>query len=201
MIFLKLCSINNIIRIYNQTVRFSKFTLSIEIYEVFVEFLSKLVSLQTSLERNFVPPPPSLAITPPLLSSSVNTLKCPFLFSHLYLTSIEVTSIKIKCIQPLPPPTFDPHGFSPTWRLDAPFPFLSFVQVYNNTCSFKYPYSIFSNNKNKKKEGKKKVWSQTLSDEWTKKNKNTIAQWSSKSYKARVAINHLYMFLNFGKLS
>ena len=54
----------------------------------------------------------------------------------------------------------------------------------------------------RKKKEKKKVWSQTLSEEeWTKKNKNTIAQWSSKSYKARVAINHLYMFLNFGKLS
>ena len=39
-------------------VRFSKFILNIKIYEKFVEFLSKLVcrvSLQTSLERNFVP--------------------------------------------------------------------------------------------------------------------------------------------------
>ena len=47
LIFLKFCSIKNIIRIYNRTVRFSKFTLSIEIYEVFVEFLSKLVWRET----------------------------------------------------------------------------------------------------------------------------------------------------------
>ena len=37
----------NIIRIYNLTVRFSKFTLNIEIYEEFVEFLSKLVWIET----------------------------------------------------------------------------------------------------------------------------------------------------------
>ena len=42
----------NIIRTYNLTVKFLKFTLNIEIYEEFVEFLSKL----TSLERNFVLP-------------------------------------------------------------------------------------------------------------------------------------------------
>ena len=41
-------NIKNIIRTYNLTVRFSKFTLNIEIYEEFIE------SLQTSLERNFV---------------------------------------------------------------------------------------------------------------------------------------------------
>ena len=33
----------NIIRTFNLTVTFSKFTLNIEIYEEFVEFLSKLV--------------------------------------------------------------------------------------------------------------------------------------------------------------
>ena len=37
----------NIIRIYNLTVRFSKFILNIEIYEEFVEFLSKLVWRET----------------------------------------------------------------------------------------------------------------------------------------------------------
>ena len=37
----------NIIRIYNLTVRFSKFILNIEKYEEFVEFLSKLVWRKT----------------------------------------------------------------------------------------------------------------------------------------------------------
>ena len=37
----------NIIRIYNLTVRFSKFILNIEIYEEFVEFLSELVWRET----------------------------------------------------------------------------------------------------------------------------------------------------------
>ena len=47
LIFLKFCSIKNIIKLYNRTVRFSKFTLSIEIYEMFVEFFSKLVWRET----------------------------------------------------------------------------------------------------------------------------------------------------------
>ena len=37
----------NIIRICNLTVRFSKFTLNIEIYEEFIKFLSKLVWRET----------------------------------------------------------------------------------------------------------------------------------------------------------
>ena len=37
----------NIIRIYNLTVKFSKLTINIEIYEEFVEFLSKLVWRET----------------------------------------------------------------------------------------------------------------------------------------------------------
>ena len=37
----------NIVRSCNLTVRFSKFTLNIEIYEEFVEFLSKLVWRET----------------------------------------------------------------------------------------------------------------------------------------------------------
>ena len=39
----------NIIKTYNLTVRFSKFTLNIEIYEKFCR-----VSLQTNLEKNFI---------------------------------------------------------------------------------------------------------------------------------------------------
>ena len=37
----------NIIKTYNLTVRFSKFTLNIEIYEKFIEFLFKLVWRKT----------------------------------------------------------------------------------------------------------------------------------------------------------
>ena len=48
-------NIKNIIRTYNLTIRFSKFTLNIEIYEEFIE------SLQTNLERNFV----QIVNTPP----------------------------------------------------------------------------------------------------------------------------------------
>ena len=44
----------DIIRTFNPTVRFSKFTLNIKIYEEFEKFLSKV---QTSLERNFVQVP------------------------------------------------------------------------------------------------------------------------------------------------
>ena len=41
----------NIIRTCNTTIRFSKFTLNIKIYEEFVKFLSKLVWRETLLKK------------------------------------------------------------------------------------------------------------------------------------------------------
>ena len=42
----------NIIKIYNLTVRFSKFTLDIEIYKKFVEILSKYEEYNKNMQSN-----------------------------------------------------------------------------------------------------------------------------------------------------
>ena len=47
LIFLKFCKHENIIRICNLTIRFSKFTFNTKIYEEFVRFLFKLVMRET----------------------------------------------------------------------------------------------------------------------------------------------------------